>query len=210
MERYMKIRLTVLAASVLNLFTFQTVLAQSFVQDSDLLLSSIEAEFTGINEPVLTAPVSALTGDVINDLNYYEGKITSLAEAMPEENYTWRPADGVRSIGEVYLHITFANYLFLKFFGHEMPEGITMDFEKSTTDKNEIVAHFKPSFEYAKSKISELTDDDLAKTYDFFGNKLTGSAMLLVYLNHAHEHLGQSIAYARMNGVTPPWSSGDN
>jgi uncharacterized damage-inducible protein DinB len=206
----MKTKLTNLFIAALSLCFLQPGFAQSSVQDSELSLNSIEAEFVNMNAPALTAPVSALPGDVINALNYYEGKITSLAETMPQDNYTWRPEEGVRSISEVYLHISFSNYFFLTFFGHEMPEGINMEFEKSSTDKSSIVAAFKPSFEFAKAKLSELNDDDLTKTYDFFGNKLTGSAMLLVFLNHAHEHLGQSIAYARMNGVTPPWSSGDN
>jgi uncharacterized damage-inducible protein DinB len=191
-------------------FMILPVIAQSSVlPDAKSFEDQIETEFLQMNE-VIVQHGSALPGDVINALNYYEGKITSLAETMPQENYSWRPAEGVGSIDEVYLHISFANYFFFSFFGNEMPEGYDMEFEKSKTDKNEIVAEFKPSFEHAKSVLSGLSEDDLTKTYDFFGNKLTGSAMLLIYLNHAREHLGQSIAYARMNGVTPPWSKGEN
>lgn len=203
----MKTRLTVILFSILSLYFINTGSAQnSILPDYDYF--DLETEFKHMSEPVLIHS-STLPSDVINALNYYEGKIISLAEATPEESLPWRPAEGVRSIGEVFVHISLANYFFFTFFGHQMPEGYSMELEKTKTDKEEIVAEFKPSFEYAKAKLSELKDDALTKTYNFFGNQLSGSALLLIYLNHAHEHLGQSIAYARMNGITPPWSSGE-
>jgi uncharacterized damage-inducible protein DinB len=78
--------------------------------------------------------------------------------------------------------------------------------EKSTTDKAKIIATLKDSFAHAKAAIKTMPDADLEKSLDWFGGKNTERGVLLFVVRHAAEHLGQSIAYARMAGVTPPWT----
>ena len=136
-------------------------------------------------------------------------KLVDLANAMPAEKYGWRPASGIRSVSEVYMHVVGANYLLPSFAGVKMPEGISRDMEKTVTEKAKVVETLKKSLENAKSVAINATDADLDKKVKFFGREMTQRALMMVMLNHLHEHLGQSIAYARMNGVTPPWSEGE-
>lgn len=134
-------------------------------------------------------------------------KLVDLAQAVPADKYGWRPAPGVRSVGEVYMHVVAGNSLIPSFVGVKRMEGITRDSEKSVTDKAQIVELLKKSFENAKAASAAIPDADLDKMYKTFGGReMTGRQVLTLIETHMHEHLGQSIAYARMNGVTPPWS----
>ena len=136
-------------------------------------------------------------------------KLTDLAGAVPAEKYSWRPAPGIRSVSEVYMHVVGANYLLPSFAGAKVPEGITRDMEKTVTEKAKVIEALKKSLENARSLATNATDADLDKKVKFFGREMTERALMMAMLNHMHEHLGQSIAYARMNGVTPPWSEGE-
>jgi uncharacterized damage-inducible protein DinB len=147
--------------------------------------------------------------DLIGQLHFSEQRLTSLAEAVPQDKYDWRPDEGVRSIGEVYLHAGGANYFLLSFLGGKMPDGFTPDYEKSTMDKSEIIKNLKESFEYARNFISTLKSEDMDKEFELPFGKFSQRNILFIVLYHGHEHLGQSIAYARMNGITPPWSKGE-
>jgi uncharacterized damage-inducible protein DinB len=144
--------------------------------------------------------------DLIGNLSYTEGEVESLEQAMPQEKFTWRPMDGVRSVSEVYMHIAGSNYFLLSFVGAKVPEGMTEDMGKTVTDKDEVLKALKDSYAFTKDFISKMKVSDLDKEVEFFGNKTTYRGMLYVLLGHNHEHLGQSIAYARMNQVVPPWS----
>ena len=144
--------------------------------------------------------------DLIGNLSYTEGEIESLEQAVPQEKFTWRPMDSVRSVSEVYLHIAGSNYFLLSFVGGKKPEGMSEDMGKNVTDKDEILKMLKDSFAYTKDFISKMKMSDLDKEVEVFGNKMTYRGLLFLLLGHNHEHLGQSIAYARMNHVVPPWS----
>jgi len=142
----------------------------------------------------------------LDQLKDVETKVVGLAEAMPEEKYTWRPEEGVRSIKEVYLHIAFANYFLPSFIGVKAPAGISPAMEKAPADKAKVIETVKASFSHIRLVITNLPDGDLDKHSKFFGQDLTYRELLFFIANHMHEHLGQSIAYARTNHVTPPWS----
>ncbi len=136
-------------------------------------------------------------------------KLVDLANAMPEAKYGWRPAPGIRSVSEVYVHVAGGNYLLPSFMGVKVPEGISRDMEKTVTEKAKVIETLKKSLEHVKSVAANVSDPDLDKKVKFFGREMTERALMTVMLNHMHEHLGQSIAYARMNGVAPPWSEGE-
>ncbi len=155
---------------------------------------------------VAAAQTTGFRAEFLRQLDDAEKKCVGLAEKMPEEKYSWRPGEGVRSIGEVYVHIAAANYLFSGFVGAKMPAGISPNMEKTVTKKAEIVDLMKRSFAFARQAVTAMPDADLEKPVKMFGNTVTERAALLVMSNHLHEHLGQSIAYARTNGVVPPWS----
>jgi uncharacterized damage-inducible protein DinB len=141
------------------------------------------------------------------ELKGVQKEIVALAQAMPQEKYTWRPADGVRSVSEVYLHLAAGNFGLTARAGVPPKTGFTFQgFEKSTADKAQIVRQLNDSFEYAENGISNLSDADLLKPVKS-QNYTNAGDLVLHIVAHAHEHLGQSIAYARMNGVVPPWTA---
>ena len=155
-----------------------------------------------------TPGVTGYKSEVMAEVMVQEDKFVRLAEAIPADKYTWRPAADVRSVAEVFLHVATANYALFKNVGTPTPAGIDLkNLEKSTTDKEKIVATLKDSFAHAKKAIAAVPDGDLEKSMDWFGGKITERGFLLFTTRHAAEHLGQSIAYARMNGVVPPWTA---
>lgn len=139
-------------------------------------------------------------------------KYVQLAEAIPADKYNWRPATGVRSVAEVLLHIAGANYGLAGRLGAAPPQGVNMrGFEQSTTDKAQIVAHVRAAFAHFKSAVEAFPADQATKMVPFFGPpEITARHFLYFSADHNGEHLGQLIAYARSNGVVPPWSAGGN
>ncbi|MCI0706590.1 MAG: DinB family protein [Ignavibacteriae bacterium] len=136
-----------------------------------------------------------------------EKKFVDLADAIPQDKYNWRPAEGIRSVAESFLHVAVGNYITLMKMGGKVPEGVNpMQLEKSTTDKKAIVDAVKKSFMAVNDYVKSVPDGDLGKEVDFFGNKMSMLEMIVFASNHQHETLGQSIAYARSTGVAPPWS----
>src|SRR5579863_5589926 len=154
-----------------------------------------------------TPGVTGYRSEVLAEVMIQEDKFTRLAEAIPAEKYSWRPSADVRSVAEVFLHVSAANYNLYKLVGTPPPAGFDVKgFEKSTTDKAKIVATLKDSFDHARKAITAMPDADLEKSLDWFGGKNTERGILLFIVRHGAEHLGQSIAYARNVGITPPWS----
>jgi len=154
-----------------------------------------------------TPGVTGYRSEVLAEVMIQEDKFLRLAEAIPAEKYTWRPAPDVRSFAEVFLHVSAANFNVYKLVGTPPPTGVDVKgLEKSTTDKAKVMATLKDSFAHARKAITAMPDADLDKSLDWFGGKNTERGVLLFITRHAAEHLGQSIAYARFVGVVPPWT----
>ena len=154
-----------------------------------------------------TAPSSGARAEFLSEIAYYEQRYTRLAEAMPEEKYSWRPAEGVRSVGEVYTHIVAANYGIARALGTALPAGL--DFKSImalSTDKAKTVQALKDSFAHFRGAILAISDADLDKPQKMFGQQTTVRGSFVMITGHTGEHLGQSIAYARTNGIVPPWT----
>jgi uncharacterized damage-inducible protein DinB len=155
---------------------------------------------------------TGLAGDIQRDIGVLEQKVVSLAEAMPADKYEWTPMEGVRTVAQVYLHIAASNYFFPTMVGVTPPKesSITTDyqstvaFEAAGGTKDEVVAKLKDSFAHLKAALAQTPDLD--KSVNFFGRPATARRVWLGAITHIHEHLGQSIAYARFNHVVPPWS----
>jgi uncharacterized damage-inducible protein DinB len=155
------------------------------------------------------AAPSGFRAEVIAEVDSVGKKLTDLANAVPEAKYSWRPSPGIRSISEVYVHVAGGDFFLPSFMGVKVPEGVTRDMEKTITEKTKVIDTLKKSLEHVKSAAANATDADLDKKVKIFGGReMTERALFVLILNHMHEHLGQSIAYARMNGVAPPWSEG--
>jgi uncharacterized damage-inducible protein DinB len=154
-----------------------------------------------------TPGVTGYRSEVLAEVMIQEDKFTRLAEAIPADKFNWRPSPDVRSFAEVFLHVSAANFNLYKLVGTPPPSGLALKgLEKSTTDKAKVIATLKDSFAHAKTAIKAMPDADLDKSLDWFGGKNTQRGILLFIVRHAAEHLGQSIAYARFAGITPPWT----
>jgi uncharacterized damage-inducible protein DinB len=187
----------VLAASVL--------LASSLVFAQAPTTTSTQVTSRAAAAPA--APVTGFRADFLVQLDMVGKQIVELAEAMPADKYSWRPAPGVRSVSEVYMHIVGGNSYIPGFLGVKPMAGIERGMEKSVTDKAKVVQMLKDSLAHARSAVLAVPDADLDKKIKIFGGQEASErAVIMIIGNHLHEHLGQSIAYARANGVTPPWS----
>jgi len=134
-------------------------------------------------------------------------QLLALAEAIPAEKYGWRPAPGVRSTGEVFMHIAGTNFYFLGLMGHKVPADFeAVDVAKVASDKPKVIAWLKRSLDAVRDAHATVTGAELKKTAKFLGHEATYEGLYLRILVHANEHMGQLVAYARMNGVVPPWS----
>ncbi|HEX9782186.1 MAG TPA: DinB family protein [Opitutaceae bacterium] len=135
------------------------------------------------------------------------GKVVSLAKAIPEDKYDWRPAGGIRSVREVVLHTAAANYFLGSMLGATIPKGVNAgELEKSMLDKQASVAALEKSIAFARAAVAGVAEEDLGTKINLFGQEAPKMSAVFVVGAHANEHLGQLIAYARSNGVAPPWS----
>ena len=171
-------------------------------------LSTMCAVVLAASAPLAFAQGGGYQQDLIKSIEDARGKLIQLAEATPPGKYSYRPGKGVRSTGEVFLHVVQANYLLPTLMGVKVPEGMDpMKIENSGADKAKTIEMLKSSFEHAENAIRNTPDADLEKTVKIFDHDGTVRDVEFIVLSHAHEHLGQSIAYARVNGIVPPWTA---
>jgi uncharacterized damage-inducible protein DinB len=137
---------------------------------------------------------------------HVSSQLIALAEATPEEKFAWRPAAGVRSTSEVYMHIVMANFYLLSVTGPKMPDDLKEGMEKSVTSKALVISWLKRSLDAVKQAHLAVTPQDLQRKVHIEDRDATVEGMYLRIIVHANEHMGQLVAYARMSGVVPPWS----
>lgn len=146
--------------------------------------------------------------ETTNMISFAAGRIMQLAEAIPEDKYDWSPAEGVRSVSGVLHHVISANYFFGTKMGGSLPSGVNMEtLEQDLKTKADLAAALKQSSDFIVSSIKNVNDDDMGNKVEFpFPGEYTVMTAILIAQSHCNEHLGQLIAYGRMNGITPPWS----
>ncbi len=163
--------------------------------------------------PDAVGPV--LIADLMTDVNQVESKLLALAEAVPEDQWDWRPAEGVRSIREVFMHVAADNYFIPAGLGIAPPAstGISGDsypsvqeYEARVLSADATVEELSASFAYLDAVMTGQDAARLGEPQSLFGQEFTGQQLWILTATHLHEHLGQMIAYARMNGIVPPWS----
>ncbi len=150
-------------------------------------------------------PKKGFRAEFLADLDDLQKKCVSLANEVPAEKYGWRPGKGVRSIAEVYGHMAGGTYYLATFIGEKPPVDLPKDLE-AITDKGKMVAELQRSFDWIRAVIKRTAVADLDRQFNVMGSPTTVRGVYIMMLNHLHEHLGQSVAYARMNKVVPPWS----
>jgi uncharacterized damage-inducible protein DinB len=134
-------------------------------------------------------------------------QLVALAQATPADKFAWRPAPGVRQVSEVYMHIALSNFWLLEATGIKPPADTETFTEKSVHEKAEVIRWLKRSMEAAKTARVNLKPGDLQRHVEISGRPATVDGIYLRIVIHANEHMGQLIAYARMSGVVPPWST---
>lgn len=165
---------------------------------------------------VSDVPDVPAAADILLAFSDSERKVIALAKAVPEEKYSWRPAAGVRSFGEVFVHIASANQLLTrlatsKLSNDELRKAMEQQsaVEKQSVTKERVLQMLIDSFAAVRKTLESERPATLARDAEFFGTATTRRGVYVVLQVHIGEHLGQAIAYARMNGVTPPWSAGN-
>lgn len=151
-------------------------------------------------------PLEGLWQGYEGEWGHVSRQLVGLAGAIPAEKYSWRPAPGVRSTSEVFMHIALANFGLLSVTGPKMPAELNDGSEKSITSKAEVIDWLKRSLDAVKAARAGLKPADMQRGVKIAGRDATVDGMYLRIIVHANEHMGQLIAYARMNGVVPPWS----
>jgi uncharacterized damage-inducible protein DinB len=148
----------------------------------------------------------------LKDLDSLQSRFLALAEAFPAEKYAWRPAPGVRSVGEVFMHVASEYYLWAPVSYGAAPSPVVgrgqdamQKFESQST-KADAQKHLEEGFAYMKQAVEALDPAAITGPQRIFGRDRTILETSLTMAGDLHEHMGQLIAYARMNGVKPPWS----
>ena len=168
------------------------------------LVLGVMCGVTGFSHPALAQEVPPELGQGwMPEFALTSRQLLQLAEATPAEKYGWRPGPGVRSVSEVYMHLALGNFWLLQQAGVTTPEAAKLPGEQAVTAKADVIQWLKRSLDAVRKGYETA---DRQKKVPFFGKETTSESVFLRILLHDNEHMGQSIAYARMNGVVPPWS----
>jgi uncharacterized damage-inducible protein DinB len=180
-----------------------------------VLSSSLVAQAPAAAPKAALPTTAPLVVTLLKDIEDVATKMVGLAKAIPAEKYDWRPSEGVRSVREVMLHVASDNYLLPALAGTPAPAATGIDlrdfksverFEKRALSRDSVIAELERSFTYLGNVMAKTTAETLPSTVNMFGQKSPLQDLWITTTTHLHEHLGQSIAYARTNGVKPPWT----
>lgn len=145
--------------------------------------------------------------EIMSHFEYGSKKILALAREMPEETYTWSPGEDVFSVARVYMHIARYNFYYPETsLGVAVPEDIDLETMEQITDKDKVLDLLERSIQHVREAVKQMPDAKLEASTELYGRTVDGWVVLLQLVSHMKEHVGQSIAYARMNEVVPPWS----
>ena len=150
--------------------------------------------------------------EFLTDLDSLHSKFVALADAFPADKYSWRPAPGVRSVGEVFMHVASEFYFYTPAVFGATPspvvEGTKAGFDRfeKMASKPDVLKHLHDGFAYGRRAVASLEDEKITGLHKIFGKDHQLIEMSFDMTDDLHEHLGQLIAYARMNGIKPPWS----
>jgi len=162
-------------------------------------------------------------GEFLWELELAERQVLAMAEALPAEKYDWYPAAGARSVSEVFIHLAGGHFMLLHFIGVPAPADIygpaaadpherllqivrrNDELDKEVHDKAAVTELLRRSLNAVRDALTASGDAALAESRFFFGEQTTVRRIYLRLLVHLHEHMGQLIAYLRMNDMKVPW-----
>ena len=157
--------------------------------------------------PVYTDPIT-IRDEILDHFQRSSYKISELARVMPADKFSWAPGEGVMEVGEVYMHIARYNFMYLdQNLGIAPPNAFDYADIESIRDKEKVREIHEMSVRHVMEQVGALTEAKLAGETELYGRTVQGWAVLLQLVSHMNEHVGQSVSYARMNGIVPPWSN---
>ncbi|HEY2019121.1 MAG TPA: DinB family protein [Bryobacteraceae bacterium] len=171
-----------------------------------------------------TTRIDGFRGEFLWELEIAERQLIRMADAVPAAKYDWRPDEKTRSVSEILVHVAAGNFMLLNVVGIPVPSDLYIDLpasgldrflaiirvndalEKSVHDKDAVLALLKRSLLAVAESVSQPgCEAELDRRVRFFGELSTVRRVYLRLLVHLHEHMGQMIAYLRVNGIAPPW-----
>lgn len=179
-----------------------------------VLVASLTVLTLALSLPASAQNRQGVMGDLITDVEEVQTKLVGLAKAMPESAFGWRPGEGVRSTSEAFVHVAADNYFMPVLLGTPAPAetGITSEyktavaFEKRPMSRDQVIAELEKSFAFLKQSMTSFPEARVDAVAEMSRRKVTNRSLWIATVTHLHEHLGQLIAYARSNKITPPWS----
>ena len=167
----------------------------------------------GSSREVSAQETRSLQSVHVGDLQGMKSKFVGLARAFPESAYDWRPMEGVRSVKEVLALMVAECYVFPPMWGAEAAPGVSGGFAEhmeraGALSRDDLIAELERSFDYAIASVQGMDAASMDDEIQFFRNRVHRGTAIMMGTGDAHEHLGQLIAYARMNKIVPPWSQG--
>ena len=151
-------------------------------------------------------PLEGLWQGYDAEWSHVSRQLIALAEVIPADQYSWRPAPGVRSVSDVFMHVAIENFSLLSVNGPPMPADLREEMEKTITAKQEVIAWLKRSLDAVGSDHAHVDASELQRKVRINGRYATVDGMYVRILVHDNEHMGQLVALARMNGIALPWS----
>jgi uncharacterized damage-inducible protein DinB len=150
---------------------------------------------------------AAVRDEMMRHFEESMSKFISLAAAMPADKFNWKPSEPAMPVGHVYAHVARYNYWYLS---NEMKlpaaPGIGLDTVEAMRNKDQLVALLRNSRDYVRKSLAAMPAGGMDAPSSIYGRAAPQWAILVQLVAHMNEHLGQSIAYARANNITPPWS----
>jgi hypothetical protein len=145
------------------------------------------------------------------DIDALRKKFMALAKAVPADKLAWRPMEGTRSFREVFAHVAAEGNTETAMFGHPLPPGSLGDFDaeearlKKLPD-DQLIPVMDRAMQSLSTTLGGLSRATLNSPIKYYGQSTLPRVAATYTLNDLHEHLGQLVAYARMNSIVPPWS----
>lgn len=186
-------------------FSLRRLLAQVVMWTVVVAMLPVHAQ---AQEAAAKDSAAAVKAAFLADIEAMRVKFVGLAETFPPDKYSWRPMDGVRSVSEVLMLIASEGYGFAPtaFGGKAAMSREESSALSKVTDKTQVIDHLNKGFAHAKQTIEAIDPGTLVGKRSVFGRERSTPEVVLFVAGDMHEHLGQLIAYARMNRLVPPWS----
>ncbi len=145
------------------------------------------------------------------DIDLLRKKFMALAKAVPAAKLVWRPMEGTRSFREVFAHVAAEGNTETAMFGRPLPAGSLADFDAEEArlrklPDDQLIAAMDRAMQTLSATLGGLPRATINTPITYYGQSTLPRAATTYTLNDLHEHLGQLVAYARMNTIVPPWT----